>query len=332
MKRNAVVTLAVCSLLLSCIISGTLWAKDIEEKLTVTPSRTITSSEEQAISSTALKVLRHIAQARADIHEKDVNHANAELRLSQTLIDIIKAALPTENVKDRIWVAKKHLSYEDTETIKQDLVPIYSSLDEIQDLVPVEKSRDHINNAMEYLKKGNKEGAKEELKLADESLLYSEVDLPLAYTERHITAALGFLERNDAKKADEALKLAENGVQFISIDINSPVAKAKKSLWQASRNFSTGELAAAKRDLKEAKIFLGKAVKVGEAETRAEAEKLVKDIEAVEGKVDKGVKETGQEINNLYERVKALTLSAVNVFQAGGNQAGEDIDKAMGDR
>lgn len=328
MRRQIVVVLTASILLLSLMGTGNVWAKDIEEKVTVTQGRMITSSEERAISSAALKVLRHIAQARADIREKNINHAKEELRQSLVLVDIIKASLPTAEVKDRIWLAKKHLSYEDTGTVKKDLIPIYASLDEIEDIVPVEKVRENINKARTYLENGNKTGAIEELNLADQSLLYSEIDLPLANTERHIRDAQGFLSTDNVKKAEEALEKAEDGVQFISINMYSPVSQAKKSLWLATKDYISGDLTAAKRDLNEAKYYLDRAVKRGDAKKMPEAEKLMKDIESVEGKVDKGAKETGQDIKNLYEGVKALTLKAVNVFQAGGNQEGEDIGEA----
>ena len=329
MKRIAPVILLSGMLLLGMICSGTVVARDIEEKITITPGGTITPENESIISSAATKVLRHIAQARFRIHEKDLARAQNELKQARTLIAIIRTMVPTEKIKDLIWIANKHLSYESTENVMRDLVPIYASLDEIEDFVPVEKSREHINKAKKYLKEGIKKGAGEELIFADESLLYNEIDLPLGNTERHIINAQALLKKQELQKADAALKSAETGVQFISLMSSAPVIQARKSLWHASKNFAAGELVAAKRDLKEAKTALEKVIKSEDVKTSAEAEKLKKDIEAVEGKVDKGAKETEQEIKKLYELAKALTLSAVDLFQAGGNQAGEGIGKAM---
>ena len=328
MRNNIITTFALCSLLFALFTAGNVRAKVIEERVTVMPGRIMSSSEEQDISSAALKVLRHIAEARADIHEQDTNRAVAELRLSESLIDTIKAALPTVKVKDLVWVAIKHLSYEDTMTVKQDLPPIYAALDEIRDLVPAEKVREHLNRAKEQLEQGNKEGAKKEFVLADESLLYSEIDLPLAYTERHISTALVLLAKNDALRAEASLKKAEDGVKFISVNIYSPVSQARRSLWQAAKDYVSGDLAAAKRDLKEARVLLESAVKSGAVKERAEAEKIMKDIETIQREVDKGAEETGREISDLYNRVKDLTLETVDIFQAGGNEEGEDIEKA----
>ncbi|GBE03304.1 MAG TPA: hypothetical protein ENH31_04770 [Nitrospirae bacterium] len=56
-------------------------------------------------------------------------HSLTSLKQARELIGIIKEARPVTKVKDHIWVAKKHLSYEDTEEVMPDLIPIYSSLD-----------------------------------------------------------------------------------------------------------------------------------------------------------------------------------------------------------
>jgi len=320
MKTFIAVTLAAGTLLLGTFFTSNVRADSVEERITVIPGRTITPWEESTISSVALKVLRHIAQARADIHEKDPLYAQKELKQAQTLIEIIKTRVPTEKIKDRIRVAKKHLSYENTETVMQDLIPIYASLDDIEEFAPMDKTKEHIDKAKKHLENGNKQSADDELNLADEAVVFTEIDLPLSDTERHVTEAQMFLTKKESKKADAALKSAEDGVQFLSMLDSLPVLQAKKSFWQATKNYMEGRLEAARADIKEAKAYLVKAGKTRDAKTRTEVEKLLKDTEAVESKMDKLDHETGQELKNLYERFKALTLSAVNLFQAGGNK------------
>lgn len=317
--------------LLGMIYSGDVFAKDVEERITIVPTRTVSSEEESIITSVAVKVLRHIAHARAYIHEKDISHAQIELKKALTLIDIIKAVVPTATVKDRIWVVRKHLSYESTKNATQDLIPIYTSLDEIEDLVQVEKAREHINNAKKHLEKGDKEGARGELQLAYESLIYTEIDMPLSNTERHIIEAQGLLTKKELKKADAALKSAEHGIQFISTMASFPVVQARKTLLQATTDYATGRLEAARADIREAKTYLEKTAKTADDKAKTEAEKLLKDIEALESKMDKVDYGTWQGIKNLYARVKALTLSAENLFEAGGSKRG-GIEKVMGTR
>ncbi|HDH10775.1 MAG TPA: YfdX family protein [Nitrospirae bacterium] len=304
MKRHTAISLAVCCLLLNLIIPGTV--RGIEEGVADVPRRIITS-EEEAISSAAVKALRHIAEARAGIHEKNVKHAMEELRQSLTLLGIIKSSLPTEKVKDYIQVAKKHLSYEKTKEVIPDLIPIYASIDEIKDIVSVDKAGKHLSKARENLEKGNREGAKKELQLAGESLVYSEIDLPLTYTEKHVIAARKFLAKNELEKADRALKSAEDSVRFLSVDIYSPVTQAKKSLWLATKDYTAGKLAAAKRELGQARRSLEKAVKTGNDKTRAEVNELLKDMKTAEAGVEKSKERIGSDIRSLWERTKALS-------------------------
>jgi hypothetical protein len=54
-------------------------------------------------------------------------------------------------VKDRIWVAKKHLEYEDTEKVLPDLVPIYTGLDELVSYVATAKAKGRLDQAKQVL-------------------------------------------------------------------------------------------------------------------------------------------------------------------------------------
>lgn len=317
MKTINSVSLIAAVLLLGTLFAGNVRAAGIEEKVTIIPGRTITSSDEATISSASLKVLRHIAQAREDIHGKELLKAQEQLKQAQTLIDIIKATEPTDKIKDRIWVAKKHLSYEDTETVRQDLIPIYASLDDIDEFIPSNNNAmDHINKAKKHLENANKKGATKELTLAEDAVVYTEIDLPLGDTERHVKAARTFLTKKESKKAAAALKSAEDGVQYLSLMDSSPVYKARKSFWNATQNYMAGRLEAAKSDIKDAKSYLAKVDASIDAKTKTEADKLLKDVESVERKVTKVDLETGQELNKLYERFKSLTLGTVDLFQA----------------
>lgn len=161
----------------------------------MSPLRQITPQDEATISSTAVKALRHIADARGALlgDKPDSEKAGAQLGQAEKLLDIIQAALPTSEIKDRIWVAKKHLEYEDTREVLPDLVPIYASLEELVDFVPSARARTHLDKAKQALEKGDKPEAVEQLQAADDAMLYMEADLPLSST-RHLveqaTAAL----------------------------------------------------------------------------------------------------------------------------------------------
>ena len=199
-----------------------------------------------------------------------------ELHQAQALIAIIKSTEPTDKIKDHIWVAKKHLSYESTETVSMDLIPIYASMDEIAELAPMAKVKEHINNAKANLEKGDKKSAGEELKLADEAVVLTEIDLPLGSTEGHVAEARMYLTKKESKKADTALKSAEDGVQFLSIMGSSPIWQARKSFWRASKNYMAGRAGAARADITEAKAYLARVDRNVDAKTRADARELLK--------------------------------------------------------
>ena len=326
MKKHITIILAISIAVLAFISSVPVWSEDIHEEISVEPVKNFPPEEADVLSSSATKVLRHIVQARDDIHKKDLNSAASELKQAQKLIDIVKASMPTVKVKDHIWVANKHLSYENTEEVLQDLIPIYASLDEIEDIIPVDKARAHIDKAKEHLEKGNKEGAQEELKLADKAIMYTELDLPLSSTEKQVIATQDYLNKKAAEKADKALKAAEDGVQLISIYGYSPITRAKRSLWKATKNYAAGEVDAAKRELEKAKAYVQKVIEGSEGKMKTEAEKLLKEIETLRAKVEKGEEESGSLFKGLWERAKALTeFSAGHLVIIGETPAVSDL-------
>jgi len=161
-------------------------------------------------------MLRHIAQARSDIHNKDADAAQAELGQADKLLDIIREALPTTSIKDRIWVAKKHLEYEDTQEVLPGLVPIYSSLNEMMDIMPAKAARGQLDKAKEHLKAGDKSNARKALDATDAALQYTEVDLPLSTTRHLVAQARADIGKKQLDEADKTLQAAEDGVVFIS--------------------------------------------------------------------------------------------------------------------
>ena len=90
MNNFAIVVFTAVSMFLGILLASDVRAEGIEEKVTFTPVKPVTLKNESIISSTAIKVLRHIAQARADVHAKDLHKAQKELADAQTLIEIIK--------------------------------------------------------------------------------------------------------------------------------------------------------------------------------------------------------------------------------------------------
>ena len=191
-------------------------AASVQEDVTVSPQHPINAADEAVISSAAVKVLRHIAEARGHLQgdKPDQDAAKAELGKAETLLDIIQAALPAAEVKDRIWVAQKHLEYKDTREVLPDLVPIFASVDELADYMPVDQAKGHLAKAKEAMGKDQKDQAKDELKQVDEALVYVEADLPLGSTRTLVEPSRGRSgqERHQGRRSGAELCRGQRGL------------------------------------------------------------------------------------------------------------------------
>jgi hypothetical protein len=262
-------------------------------------------------------VLRHIAQARADLRNKDADAAKTQLDKAETLFKIIEASMPVNQVKDRIWVAKKHLEYEDSQEVMPDLVPIYSSLDELVDFMPVEQAKQHMDKAKEHLKHNNKQKAIEELDATDAALVYTEVDLPLKLTRQRVASAKADITKGKLDQAEKTLKSAEESVSVISVDVEEPLTVAKSSLWSAIRNYSAQAYDKTKADLEKAIQYLQTAAQSADETTRHEAAKLVKEAKILEDKVGSQSAETAKQLDHLWHHTAALSQRSLEYMSAG---------------
>jgi len=289
----------------------------IKEQVSVSPVKTISVQDEQNISSAATKVLRHIAQARADLKNKDGDAAKAQLDKAGTLLKIIEASMPVNQVKDRIWIAKKHLEYEDSQDVIPDLVPIYSSLDELVDFMPVDMAKQHVDKAKEHLKQNKKEAAIKELNETDAALVYTEVDLPLNITRQRVASAQMEISKGKLDQAEKTLKSAEDSVSSMSVYMDEPLVVAKNSLWSAIRNYSDNAFGEAKEDVSSAIRYLDIAARSADKITQNEAAELAKDARALENKLATQSSDTEKQLNHLWELTAALSERSLQYMSAG---------------
>jgi hypothetical protein len=312
----------MASCLLITVYSGPVGANNGKDDMVIISTRPTPPDDYAMISLVALKVLRHIVQARSDIHAQELRRAQKELREAHSMVDIIETMDPTDKIRDRIFVAYKHLAYERVEAVMKDLLPIYTSLDDIEVLEPMDKVREHIDKAKQHLEKGNNQGAAEELKMANEELFFTEIDIPLRDTRKHILNAQAFLMRMDTPKADAELKSAEDGVQFLSAWDTLPVMRARKSFLRVMESYAAGRMEVARAELSDARAFLEKEAKTAEADKRTEIEKLVKDVGIMQTRLTAFDKQTEQDIKDLYTRIRTLAAKKVAIFRA--NHSGEE--------
>jgi len=285
----------------------------------------ITFTEGYPLTSVS-RISREIAKARGDIHENNLNDAAEALNRASVGIKFIRESSPAARVRDYVWVARRHLPFEDTEKIMKDFVAIHAALKDMERTRFVQNAEEYIDRATISLEKKDRDKAKTELELADKALLYSELNPPLSITEDFITSAQGFLKQGLPEKADLDLKNAEDQLQFMVTDLYSPLPQARKSIWSSSRHFADREYSTAKKDLERAEVFLKKAMRSGDVKTRQQAGKLLRDLTVLKDRVEKGGKTGEAHIKSLWERTRALaerdaeymTLAAGKIETIGG--------------
>jgi len=294
-------------------------AATVQEDVSVSPAHSITASDEAVISSAAVKVLRHVAEARGQLQgdEPDADAAATELDKAEKLLDIIQASLPTAEVKDRIWIAQKHLEYEDSEEVLPDLVPIFTSLDELADYMPVDQAKGHLDKAKQAVDKGQKDEARAQLQQVDEALVYVEADLPLHSTRALVDQAHADLAKGDIKGADQALRSAEDNVVLISVAFDSPLIQAKSALWQARVSYDLGDKANAKASLQQAVAALERAGSSRDQLMRDQAGRLIGQVRDVERLLTTDDTGFSAGVEQVWQRVQALSERTAEYVSTG---------------
>ncbi|EGV33778.1 hypothetical protein ThidrDRAFT_0467 [Thiorhodococcus drewsii AZ1] len=284
-----------------------------------TESRPLTAQNASRLSAAAVKVLRNIADARGELHgdAPDLVKAKSQLDQARQTLDEIQQMLPTAVIKDRVWIAKKHLEYEDSEAVLPDLIPIYASLDELVDAMPTEKAKAHLDRVQQALQNGDKSAATEQLQAVDAALLYVEADLPLNSTRHLIAQAEADIAKQDAKAADAALADAEGNVVFVSMGIESPLTQAKSSLWRAWKDRELGRMDYAKAELSRAVSYLERAAQSTDQVTREAAAGLVSEVRELHGMIDDGDDTITRQLERTWQETKALSERSVEYISTG---------------
>jgi len=291
-------------------------AANIQEEVTVTPGKPVSPQEEATILSAGVKVLRHVAQARADINNRNAEGAGKELDQTEKLLDIIQAALPTTEVKDRIWVAQKHLEYENTEEVLPDLVPIYASLHELLDVMPTDMAKQHLDQVRKHLRSGDKEKARAELEATAGALQYIEVDLPLDSTRDLVGQARTALNKEKWDDADRALKSAEDSTVYLSVALDQPLFTAKALIWQTVLDLNAADSDLAKSDLEGAIGYLELASQSDNKATREAAGQILAQARDLQKNMKAGA-DTGAGVRQLWEHTHALADRSLAYLAAG---------------
>lgn len=285
------------------------------------PYKSITSQVESAIENTAIIALRHISQARSDIHRKAFAGARRELAEAARLMESIRDDLSTSPVKNFIEVARKHLEYEQAQRVLHDLPPIYASLDKISVYLPTDRAKAHLDRAKGYLEHNDKRAADRELVLTEKSLIIIEVEVPLLKAEQYVTKAQGYLAAHDAGKADTALKSAELRAMALYNGVNSSLGQAEQNMWLAFSNYSAAKRADVGTYLRQARNYLGKAAVVRGETGKDEIGRLSQEVEKLEKALTTDGKVAESALKAALEKSEALAKRTASYYSAGLSEA-----------
>jgi hypothetical protein len=273
----------------------------LHEDISVSPGRVIHPADEAVISSSAAKVLRHIARARDALGKKDGAAARQELKQAETLLDIIDKSVPTTLVKNKVWSTDHKLNYENTEEVSASLVPVYVQLDERLDIDQVKLPVPAKSGA----KPDKSPAASQEAEASDAALYYEELDLPLNATRHFIAAAQTDLANNRLTEAGHALRAALDNMDFTAVYLPAPLLAARVNLERAEAHFSHGQTPQAKADVARAISQLTEAEKQADPEVQVDVKQMLSDAQSLQARLDKNEPGFATELKNLWRRAEA---------------------------
>lgn len=284
-------------------------APTLHEDVSVSPGRVITPADEAVISSSASRVLRHIAHARDALGKKDAKAAKQELDQAETLLDIIHNTVPTTLVKSKVWTADNKLKYENTEEEAASIVPIYAKLDERVEFdrvnLPV-GAKSTAKNGSKTDKPADKQPTTgEESEASDAALYFEELDLPLNAVRHFVAAAQSDLTNNRLTEASHALRAALDSVDFTAVLLPAPLLAARVNLERAEAHFDSGHAHQAKADVSRAIIQLTEAEKQADSESLADVQQMLGDAKSLQTRMDRNEPGFRAEMRKLWHRAEA---------------------------
>lgn len=284
-------------------------APTLHEDVSVSPGRVVTPADEAVISSSAARVLRHIAHARDALGKKDAKAAKQELDQAESLLDIIHNTVPTTLVKSKVWTTDNKLKYEDTEEAAASIVPVYARLEERVDFDRVRLPLD-AKSGTKLGTKADKSSDKqptssEESEATDAALYFEELDLPLNATRHFVAAAQSDLANNRLTEASHALRAALDSVDFTSVYLPAPLLAARVNLERAEAHFGSGHTPQAKADVTRAISQLAEAKKQADPESLDDVKQMLSDAQSLQTRMDKSAPGFSAEMSNLWHRAEA---------------------------
>lgn len=282
---------------------------EVRDAVEVRPGRIESTAAADVIVAEGGRILRDIAEARADIYRDYLLRAEGDIDRADRMLDLIEQSTPAAEVRNRTWVARRHLEYAEIQDVTGDLLPIYAAVEQVESLAPADSIRGHLDRTKRQLEKGNREAAGRELARADQELLFVEVDLPLSSTRHHLAEAREALAMSEPDRASAFLQQAEDDLVFLTGVVRPPLGAARWSLAKAVAAYTKGDAEGAERYVTLARRSLERARDHARAEPRTTLKTLIDELRGLEGRPATHGADTFEKLEQLVDRVRALERS-----------------------
>jgi len=315
--RSKPVALAVAmSALGFTVLAAPVYLVARQQATEVVPCKTISPLQEAGILTAGARVLRHVAQARADIGTSDMNGAGTEIDQTEKLLDSIRATLPTTEVTDWIQVAQEHLAYASPRDVLPDLIPIYASLDKLNNFMSTDQAKMYLGQARESLQSGDGTKAGEALQASAGAVRNIEVELPLDSTRQLVARAGKDLNGGKWDAADRALQSAEDSTVYLAVAYEQPLFAAKALIWQTVLDLDAADYDLARSDFEGAIGYLELASQSGDESVRKAVSRMYLRSEDLQGDLQGGAAAV-PEVRSLWEQTRALAERSLADLAAG---------------
>lgn len=291
---------AAIALLLVLGAGPSLAAPRITAQVDTKADATLSAAEQRAVYMAAGRLLRHTYNARAALKAKDKKQATAEIEKAQKLAAILEQAVPTYTVKSRI--AAGDLSYEDDDTLKPTIIPIFDELDKVSLMAPLRQAK------AEQDKVTKAEGKTPSEAVAVDELREVRVTLDLGLAKSGLDQAGIKLEADDTEGAEQALAAVMDGLHFTLLDVDLPLDQARENLMLAKAAIEDGDTTEAKAALTEAGRELDTYAKGAGETDKKEISALQEEMRTLNEQLEAGTqgKDLATTIEGWWDRIGKL--------------------------
>lgn len=236
--------------------------------------------------------------------EKVIQEALKAYKETQEVIVLLEQRKVKE-AKNKMADIKKKLSNLQTQYKgKINLLPISVVIAEIQGADDIKLAKDILKQAKESCEKNDIPKARDLLEVLRNEIQIRTHYLPLDVYTKAVDSAYQFLDKGDVKNALNALNIATGLIKVETVIIPKPIAEALLLIDDAKKRFENNP-ESAKKLLEEAKRKINLAQALGYVRTEEEIKPIVKEIEELEGKLEK---ETAKKdlFESLEKKVKEI--------------------------